>query len=93
MKKLKELLCRIFGHNEAITPVVDTERRKSYHPCRRCGAELQYDFEKTIPPEWIGYASGENECPLCFGWKTKGVKMCGGSFCVLNPQRTVNDRN
>jgi len=93
MKKLKELLCKFFGHDQASTPVVDTERRKSYNPCLRCGAELQYDFQKTIPPEWIGYCHGENKCPLCWAWKTKTAKMCGGSVCVLNPQRVPNDQN
>jgi hypothetical protein len=93
MKKLKRLWCRIFGHDRDINPIVDAERRKTYNPCLRCGAELQYDFQKNIPLEWIGYCHAENKCPLCFGWKSKAWKMCGGTGCVLNPQRTGNDQN
>lgn len=81
---LKKLLCSWLGH-EIGDPVIDCERRKSFNPCLRCGAECQYDFQKKIPLDWIGYQSGENQCPVCFGWKSKSWSMCGQRLCVLNP--------
>lgn len=82
-EEMKKLLCKLLGHRHGEL-VVDCQRRKAFHPCARCGDEFQYDFEREIDPRWIGFAHGENQCPLCLGWKSKDWLRCGKQFCIMN---------
>lgn len=77
-------LCKWLGHKLG-EQVVDTERRKAYNPCLRCGAECQFDFQSGLSPLWCGFSSGENKCPLCMGWKPRALKFCANTYCELNP--------
>lgn len=86
----KKWLCKWLGHKLG-DQVVDTERRKCYNPCLRCGHETQFDFQASLDPRWIGFASSANgnRCPLCFGWKPRASQFCTGTFCELNPNGPI----
>lgn len=76
-------LCWCFGHDDF--PIVDSDARRSFHRCRRCGREAQYDFEAEIPSNWIGFIDDVHRCPLCLGWKPKDIDRCANEICDLNP--------
>lgn len=63
--------------------VIDTERREAYHLCEWCGHREAPPW--SPPPDWIGFSSGENACPLCMGWKPRAAAKCQGDVCDLNP--------
>ena len=89
MNRLKAFfhLCWVLGHDHE--PIVDTEARRAFNRCTRCGHEHQYDFQASLPLEWIGFASGDNKCPLCMGWKPKAWKFCSSGYCELNPKGPI----
>lgn len=71
--------------------VIDCENRRVYEQCARCLTEFQYDFQRDLNGKnWIGFASGENECRLCFGWKSVHSKFCNPKgYCDLNPVESL----
>lgn len=81
---MKKLICWFFGHKHY--PIIDTEARRSFQQCWLCGHEFQYDFQQTIPDDWVGYMIGENQCSICLGWKPRAWKFCSSSYCELNPR-------
>lgn len=80
--------CELFGCKSS--QIVDCENRRVYQKCAVCGKESQYDFQMEISgTDWIGFASGENKCSLCMGWKPKAWKFCSSSYCEMNPKGPI----
>lgn len=77
-----KLMCRLFGHKIG-SLVIDHERRQAWAPCLRC--DHRQPSLIPLPTDWIGWASGENSCPLCMGWKPRAAAKCKGDVCDLNP--------
>jgi hypothetical protein len=50
---------------------------------------MQYDFERGMSPEWIGFCDEAHKCPLCMGWKPRGWERCGVEVCKLNPNGKI----
>jgi len=76
-------LCWLRGHR--YSQIVDCDQRRVYEKCVVCGHEMQYDFERGMSPEWIGFCDEAHKCPLCMGWKPRGWERCGVEVCRLNP--------
>lgn len=76
-------LCWLSGHDHQ--PVVDCDKRRSYQCCTKCGHEFQYDFQRTLSPEWIGFCDKDHSCALCMGWKPRDWDRCANEICALNP--------
>lgn len=87
-------LCWLFGHHHE--QVIDCDARRASQRCVKCGHEFQYDFQKQLTPEWIGFCSDGHRCPLCMGWKPRDWDRCGNELCTLNPNgpmRVLPDGN
>jgi hypothetical protein len=67
--------------------VVDSEACSVFMLCA-CGKKFQYDFHLQLEGkrDWIGYQTGENRCPKCWGWKPRAWKFCAIKLCKLNPE-------
>lgn len=82
-------VCKRFGCDTRM--VVDCEERRVYNLCNVCGEESQYDFQAALTGKsWVGFEQGENRCKLCFGWKRKAYRLCGGEYCLLNPEHSIS---
>jgi len=80
-------LCWLRGHG--YSQIVDCDQRRVYEKCVVCGHEMQYDFERGMSPEWIGFCDEAHKCPLCMGWKPRGWERCGVEVCKLNPNGKI----
>lgn len=76
-------LCWLLGHHHQL--ILDFDARKSFNRCSKCGDEFQYDFQRALTPDWIGWCDRLHSCPLCMGWKPKDWDRCGNEICKLNP--------
>lgn len=91
MSRWKAFVCWLGGHNERL--IIDYDARRSFNRCTECGYEFQYDFQKALGPDWIGFCADGHRCPLCFGWKPKDWDRCANEICTLNPNGRLRLRS
>lgn len=83
--------CWLRGHDHQ--PTVDCDAHRAFNRCTRCGHEHQYDFQRALGPNWIGFCDPSHRCPLCFGWKPREWDRCANEICSLNPDGMLRMRS